>query len=664
MQFSVSNSRTGSRLCHVLFGAAVALGLSLPASAQTPTQASAPAAPTLLSAAQLQTWRAALALNPPPAHIGCFSAKYPSAAWTDVPCVTPPNCPYRPAHAGTSAAGPKIVGNGNDYVAGTNNLITSATGSFAKVAGVLNEGDGGTANRYSLQLNTNFFYGTAACNTAANPANCQGWEQFVYSNSAGAFIQYWLINYATTCPSGWNTGGKDCWKNAPGGAAYGPEPITNLSGEQVTGSTNGTTDTIQISGPGGTASASNTGTVLGLADFWNNAEFNIVGDCCGSTANFNSGVTLKVSTQVNSGTTAAPACGIAGTTGETNNTNLVAPCTTIKGSKPGISFSESNPPGSIWVYTGTPCNGTTCTGWQELDNNNESVRIAATSTNQLYQLWNNGAVYKYDGTPCSGSSCPGWKRLFNDPNTWEIVAGGNHLYQYENDGKLWEYISATEWNLLDDNTTITTMVAASGGLYELHNNGAIWQFTGTGCTNTNGNDCPGWQQIDDNADSVALTTGLDNLYEMHKDGTIWKYTNTPCTGASCPGWKQLGNNGNALAMEAGGNNLYELDTTGAIWKYTGTACSKTACTGWQQLDNNPAAMEITADNESNLYELHTDGTVWKYTGTPCSGNSCGGWQMIDDNPWIGRIAASSGMLYELHVVQVPTARANICYECR
>jgi hypothetical protein len=117
-------------------------------------------------------------------------------------------------------------------------------------------------------------------------------------------------------------------------------------------------------------------------------------------------------------------------------------------------------------------------------------------------------------------------------------------------------------------------------------------------------------------------------------------------------------------MVAGGNALYELDTTGQIWKYTGTACTKSGCTGWQMLDNNPAAMEIAADEDNNLYELHNDGTLWKWTGAACSGNSCGGWQMIDNDAWTGRIAAASGQLYELHVVQVPTARANFCYECR
>jgi hypothetical protein len=665
--------RTASYLFHVVCGGVVALGLSTLATAQpaprnavrpAPTHAASSQTAPQLSPLQLQSWRADLEKSPPPDKIGCFTAHYPSVTWFEVACVTPPNVPYRPVHTALTAGGISSVGNGNDYVAGTSNLITSATGSFPQVSGVTDEADGGQANRYSLQLNTNFFFNTPACNKANNPATCQGWEQFVYSNSTGsAFIQYWLINYATTCPKGWNTANSDCWKNAPKGAAYGPESITNLSGEVLTGKAGASIDTIKISGPGGTASASNNDDVLSLVDFWNNAEFNIVGDCCSSTANFNSGVTIKVNTAVSSGTTAAPGCGIAGTTGETNDTNLVVPCTVTGGSKPSITFSESNPPGSIWTYTGTPCSGSSCTGWQELDDNNESVRIAATGTN-LYQLWNNGEIWEYTGTPCGSSSCTGWKNLFNDPNTFELVAGGNKKYQLEDNGKLWEYISGTEWRLLDDNTTITTMVAASDGLFELHNNGAVWQFTGTACTNTSGTDCPGWQQLDDNSLTVELTTGLENLYEMHKDGTIWKYTGVPCGATSCTGWQMIANNGNAVTMVAGGNNLYELDSTGMIWSFGGGVCTGSSCPGWKLLDNNPAAIEVAADDQKNVYELHNDGTLWKYTGTPCHGSTCSGWQMIDNNPWTGRIAASSGILYELHVIQVPPSRANICYDCR
>jgi len=117
-----------------------------------------------------------------------------------------------------------------------------AVGSFDSVTGVTSEtgqvnGIGGQVpNTFSLQLNTNVFSNTPACNGAANPSQCRGWEQFVYSNAGFAFIQYWLINYATTCPSGWNTFGSDCWKNGanvvsvPVSAALSPVFYTTSCG--------------------------------------------------------------------------------------------------------------------------------------------------------------------------------------------------------------------------------------------------------------------------------------------------------------------------------------------------------------------------------------------------------------------------------------------------
>jgi hypothetical protein len=115
-------------------------------------------------------------------------------------------------------------------------------------------------------------------------------------------------------------------------------------------------------------------------------------------------------------------------------------------------------------------------------------------------------------------------------------------------------------------------------------------------------------------------------------------------------------------MAAGGTNLYELDRTVDIWQYTGTPCSGGSCPGWQMLDNNPAAFNIAADS-GNLYELHKTGDLFRYTGPPCNGSSCLGWEMIDNNPATGRIA-TSGHLYELHVVQTPLSTYLHCYDCR
>ena len=41
----------------------------------------------------------------------------------------------------------------------------------------------------------------------------------------------------------------------------------------------------------------------------------------------------------------------------------------------------------------------------------------ATHAQQMYQLHNDGWMFRYTGTPCSGESCPGWERLANNART-------------------------------------------------------------------------------------------------------------------------------------------------------------------------------------------------------------------------------------------------------
>ena len=82
------------------------------------------------------------------------------------------------------------------------------------------------------------------------------------------------------------------------------------------------------------------------------------------------------------------------------------------------------------------------------------------------------------------------------------------------------------------------------------------------------------------------------------------------------------------------------------------------------LDNNAAAIDIAADSSNNLYELHKTGGLYHYTGTACTGASCPGWKEYDNNSWTGRIAASNGILYQLHVNQASLALALTCYDCR
>jgi len=304
-------------------------------------------------------------------------------------------------------------------------------------------------------------------------------------------------------------------------------------------------------------------------------------------------------------------------------------CTPNGGTNAGTSFRNAalwtaintSDVGSIWQYTGTPCSGNSCPGWQKFDSNIATVRIAA-GTNNLYQLHNTGKIWRFTGTACSGNSCPGWQMLDNNAATIGIITDGVQLYQ-------------------------------------LHNTGKIWRFTGTACS---GNSCPGWQMLDNNPATIAIASDGGQLYQLHNTGKIWRFTGTACSGNSCPGWQMLDNNAATVSIAAGGGKLYQLHDTGKVWHFTGTVCSGNSCPGWQMLDNNPATIAIVAGNQ--LYQLHNTGKIWKSTGAACSGNSCPGWQMLDNNPNTGRVAAAGGKLYQLHIARTPMTRARICYECK
>jgi hypothetical protein len=316
---------------------------------------------------------------------------------------------------------------------------------------------------------------------------------------------------------------------------------------------------------------------------------------------------------------------------------------------------------SIWRYTGVPCSGDKCPGWQRLDDNPKTIAIAAGGTHHeeiLYQLHNDGWIWRYTDTPCNVDACPGWQRLDNNQKTIAIAAGGSQLYQLHNDGWIWRYTgtpcsgsSCPGWQRLDNNQKTVAIAAAGNELYQLHNDGWIWRYTGTPCS---GESCPGWQRLDNNRKTVAIAAAGHDLYQLHHDGAIWRHTGTPCSGESCPGWQRLDNNRKTVAIAAAGSQLYQLHHDGWIWRYTGTPCSGESCPGWQRLDNNSRTVALAASGDA-LFQLHHDGRVWRYTGTPCSGESCPGWQLLDNNPRTGMIAAgdpprmgSGDPLFQLH----------------
>ena len=224
MKSSSSAHARGTKAFGIMVVASLLSGLlsSVTASAQSEAPTSAePAAvpvspqqttkpPVALSQEEREKreeWQKAMAADFLPKK-GCFQSSYPRMEWEEVPCITAPPYPQGPRRGSR----PLTVGNGNSVsLQVLTGFISFAVGFFESVTGVtsetgpINSTGPSVANAYTLQLNTNFFASTA-CAGSPNPA-CLGWQQFVFANdgsSGFAFIQYWLIDYNNTCPTGWN----------------------------------------------------------------------------------------------------------------------------------------------------------------------------------------------------------------------------------------------------------------------------------------------------------------------------------------------------------------------------------------------------------------------------------------------------------------------------
>ncbi len=321
----------------------------------------------------------------------------------------------------------------------------------------------------------------------------------------------------------------------------------------------------------------------------------------------------------------------------------------VQGPTPPSNLYQLHDNGWIWEYTGTPCSGESCPGWQPLDKNPKAIGIVAAGQ-KLYQLHDDRSIWQYTGTPCIGDSCPSWQPLDKNSKTTAIAAAGDKLYQLHNDGWIWEYTgtpcnggSCPGWQPLDKNSRTRAIAAAGDKLYQLHNDGWIWEYTGTPCI---GDSCTGWQPLDKNPKAIAIAATGNKLFQLHDGGLIWEYTGTPCNGDSCTGWQPLDKNPKTIAIIAGNDKLYQLHDGGLIWEYTGTPCSGDSCPGWQPLDKNPKAIAIAAAG-NKLYQLHDNGWIWEYTRTPCNGDSCTGWQPLDKNPKTKAIAGTKWRVFNL-----------------
>ena len=324
----------------------VLAALALASASITTGSALAATHPTAQTKAQ---WRAAIAQVRQPGS-GCYHASYPALQWRATRCVTAPNIPLVPVPLSRSArhGAPETVGDGTDYSAVVSGLISKATGTFQDVSsGITVKGQPGgsgsqTANAFSLQLNSQFFAGSPACSGSSDPSGCLAWQQFVYTyesrRSGDIFMQYWLINYDATCPSGWYSYSDDCYTNS-NASTVSTLTAAELASVNLTGSAaSGGQDAVSLSvGSGSATSVTNSDNEVDLATYWNTAEWGVYGDGGGSEANFGSNTTLQAQTALTATSNSAPSCVEEGFTGETNNLKLSS--TPALGSEPSPTMA-------------------------------------------------------------------------------------------------------------------------------------------------------------------------------------------------------------------------------------------------------------------------------------------------------------------------------------
>ena len=126
-------------------------------------------------------------------------------------------------------------------------------------------------------------------------------------------------------------------------------PITELGQMSLSGSAAPTGDSAFLTvGTTVYGTQNIQGDLMDLSQNWTGAEFNIVGDCCGSRADFNAGSTITVGLEADDGSTAAPSCLTnKGTTGESNSLSFIAaPSNPPQQQYPSILFTEASTPGS------------------------------------------------------------------------------------------------------------------------------------------------------------------------------------------------------------------------------------------------------------------------------------------------------------------------------
>jgi hypothetical protein len=241
--------------------------------------------------------------------------------------------------------------------------ISEAVGSFDSVSpipGISASGPLGNTGTprddvYTLQLNT-APYPSTLCSTP-----CMGWQQFIFDNDPGSsylYIQYWLLDHAATCPSGWDrftqSGAvvrEHCVKNVdppnvPTKVAIPSQAVASAARLRLTASAGAGSNKVRLEHLDLTPPLLGefSGGDFGLATHWRGAEFNILGNggnaAGGSNLQFSAGAELVARTRITYGGTDGTDCYAHGYSVETNSLGFdTTPA--ASGPGPAMVFKQS-----------------------------------------------------------------------------------------------------------------------------------------------------------------------------------------------------------------------------------------------------------------------------------------------------------------------------------
>ena len=667
--------RVITRAIGVVAAAVATCGLLLPASAVA-QQATAQSSTAPAQVSEQDNWRRAMAKTPLPGK-GCFTTSYPDTEWHQSQCVTAPPRPPTPPSARmrlpkADSAGAD-VGDGDDYTAvvASGTSISEGEGAFDAVSGVTSENDGGLANQFSLQLNANTFpTASGSCDTITH---CTGWAQFVYANPyysatgaqtyAAAFIQYWLLNYGPTCPSGWSPSPSSypstvsCYYNSLP-AQVPLQGIASLSSMTLTGTTSSGGDTVIFSLGGTLYRTSNSG--IGLGGNWSTAEFNVLGDGGGSAATFNSGGTLAVRTSIDNGTTNAPTCQQSGTTGETNSLTLITTCCpfAVKGGagSPGIVFLES----SASPLPTPNCSALTnisplASNYDPIANTLEVYYLGGDlNVHELYYTgisWGTGDPTSAAGAPVAAINSP--LVSGHDPiaNTQEVYFLGSDQHVHE------LYYTGTSWGTQDATAVAGAPAAVSGSpmvsdydsivnavevyyvasdlhIHELYYSGAAWQTRDVTAAAGAVAIAPS-TSLSSDYDPITKTQevyyiGSDlHVHELYYTGTSWG-TGDPTAASSAPSAMSGSPLSSAYDPLAKTLEVYYLGSDLHVYAlyYTGTSWGAADLTAASSGDTATPGSPLISDYDAfanvqevyylgadlRVHELYYNGSSWGATG--------------------------------------------------